>query len=595
MKPLYRNIFLIFGIVGLLVMIISFPDGWETVQKNRLNVVLYLPGVVGIWLFVYLLNAKAFQMLVNTSDHDKHLIFRNALKLTISGFSFSYITPFGFGGGPYRVMELSKYIGTPRAISSVALYSMMHIFSHFFLWTTGCLVFMVAYFQKMTPWLWTLMGIYLTVFFAAAAFFNHCYKYGILCRLFHIFFFIPAARRFYEKNYEAFQKTDANIRFLYEHPRQLWGSLLCEYVARVINAFEFFFILLAFGIVDATFADALVILAFSSLMGNLLFFLPMQIGAREGSLAIILTILYGAAPAVGIYTSIFTRIREIFWILVGVTLVKVGNKRIMKDAPLKPALLFDYGGTLDTGATHWNFVLLDAYHHCGFPQLGGEAWRDAYVYGERALARHRIVLPDDDFHTLLLKKIHFQLHYLVTHRTINLPLGEGETHSDSPLAEAHYTETLPPLSPEAQQLAAEIAGYCDRKVRQSIQPSAEVLEKLAARGYHMTLVTNFYGNIHTVLRAYGLDRFFDNVVESAVVGVKKPDPAIWRLGIKAAGREAAECIAIGDSFDKDIAAAQAAGCRTIWFKGQEWTPAKHHEAQPGQTVTALTQLLDILQ
>ena len=82
---------------------------------------------------------------------------------------------------------------------------------------------------------------------------------------------------------------------------------------------------------------------------------------------------------------------------------------------------------------------------------------------------------------------------------------------------------------------------------------------------------------------------------SAVVGVKKPDPAIWRLGIKAAGREAAECIAIGDSFDKDIAAAQAAGCRTIWFKGQEWTPAKHHEAQPGQTVTALTQLLDILQ
>ena len=594
MKPLYRNIFLIFGIIGLVVMIVSFPDGWETVQKNRLNVVLYLPGVVGIWLFVYLLNAKAFQMLVNTSDHDKHLVFRNALKLTISGFSFSYITPFGFGGGPYRVMELSKYIGTPRAISSVALYSMMHIFSHFFLWTTGCIVFMVVYFHKMTPWLWTLMGIYLTIFFAAAAFFNYCYKYGILCRLFHLLFFIPAARRFYEKNYEAFQKTDANIRFLYEHPRQLWGSLLCEYAGRVINAFEFFFILLAFGITNASFADALVILAFSSLMGNLLFFLPMQIGAREGSLAIILTILYGAAPAVGIYTSIFTRIREIFWILIGVSLVKIGNKRIMKDASIKPMLLFDYGGTLDTGATHWNFVLLDGFRHCGFPQLGGEAWRDAYVYGERALAKYPIVRPEDDFHTLLLKKIHFEISYLVTHRTIDLPLGEGEDYSDCNLTEACYTETLPKLSNEAKQLAAEIAEYCDKKVRQCLQTSTDVLEKLADRGYHMILVTNFYGNIHSVLRTYGLDKFFENVIESAVVRVKKPDPAIWRFGIEAARREPGDCIAIGDSFDKDIEAADAAGCQTIWFKGQEWKQIKHDEAVPGHIITSLPQLLDIL-
>lgn len=594
MKPLYRNIFLTFGIVGLIVLILSFPDGWETVQKNRLNVILYLPGVVGIWLFVYLLNARAFQMLVNTSDHDKHLVFRNALKLTISGFSFSYITPFGFGGGPYRVMELSKYIGTPRAISSVALYSMMHIFSHFFLWTTGCIVFMVVYFHKMTPWLWTLMGIYLTIFFAAAAFFNYCYKYGILCKLFHIFFFIPAARRFYERNYEAFQKTDANIRFLYEHPRQLWGSLLCEYVGRVLNSFEFFFILLAFGITDATFADALVILAFSSLMGNLLFFLPMQIGAREGSLAIILTILYGAAPAVGIYTSIFTRIREIFWILIGVSLVKIGNKRIMKDASAKPTLLFDYGGTLDTGATHWSFVLLEGFHHCGMRQLGGQAWRDAYVYGERALAKNRIILPEDDFHTLLLKKARYEIHYLLTHHAIDLPLSDGQSYTDSGLSEAVYPAEVPVLSAEADRLAVGVADFCDAKVRRCLEDGRAVLETLHERGYHMVLVTNFYGNIHAVLKGYGLDKFFEDVVESAVVGVKKPDPAIWRLGVEAARRLPEDCIAIGDSFDKDIEAAKTAGCQTVWFKGLEWKNVERDEAVPGHIITALPQLLGIL-
>ena len=332
MKPLYRNIFLLFGIIALSVMVACFPDGWEQVAKNPNNVLIYLPGAIGIWLFIYILNALAFQMLVNTSDHDKHLPYRHAMKLTISGYAFSYTTPFGIGGSPYRVMELAKYIGTPHAISSVALYAMMHVFSHFFLWATGIIVFVVAHFDKMTPWLWSLMGIYMLVFLFAIAFFTYSYKNGIIAKLFHIFFFIPFLRkpckRFYAKNIEAFNTIDGNIRFLYEHPRQLWGSLVCEYLGRVLNSFEFYFILLALAI-PANFADALIILAFSSLMSNILFFFPMQIGAREGSLAIIVSILYGSTPF-GVTASIFTRIREIFWIILGVVLVKVGNKRIMR-------------------------------------------------------------------------------------------------------------------------------------------------------------------------------------------------------------------------------------------------------------------------
>ncbi len=605
MKPLYRNIFLIFGIVALGFMIYSFPDGWETVRQNRENVLIYLPGVVGIWLFVYLLNAQAFKMLVNTSDHDKHLSFKHSLKLTISGFSFSYITPFGFGGGPYRVMELAKYIGVPRAISSVALYSMMHIFSHFFLWTTGCIVFMVVHFDKMTPWLWTLLGIYLFIFFAATAFFTYSYKYGILCKLFHIFFFIPFLRkpcmRFYEKNYDAFQKTDANIRFLYEHPRELWGSLICEYVGRVLNSYEFYFILLAFGISDVTFADALIILAFSSLMGNLLFFLPMQIGAREGSLAVILAILYGTAPAVGVYTSIFTRVREIFWIVIGVALVKIGNKKIMKDIDsTKPTLLFDYGGTLDTAARHWNFVLLDGYRYVAStfePALRAvedQAWRDAYVYGERALAKEPIIKPEDNFHTLLLKKVRMEMHYLLEHGTVELPLAEGQQRVTTGLDEALYLTDVPELAERAEACAQKVAEYCDNIARQHVTDSRLVLDELKGRGYAFILVTNFYGNIHSVLKGYGVDDLFPEIVESAVVGVRKPDPAIWTLGAQAAGVDPANCIAIGDSYGKDIRAAKTAGCQGIWYKGEEWEEKSYDETFPDYVITDLNQLLDIL-
>lgn len=335
MKPLYRNLFLIFGLCAIVVMIWQFPEGWEVIRQNLDRVLLYLPGVVGIWFFIYLLNAWAFQIMVNNTDHDKHLSFAHALKLTVSGYAFSYTTPFGSGGSPYRVMELSRYIGMPRAVSSVALYAMMHVFSHFFLWTTAFMVFVIFYFEKMTPWLWMIFSIYMVVFVAAILFFRHSYKHGIIARLFRILFYVPFlrryAKRFYEKNAHAFQTTDDNIRFLYEHPRQLWGALVIEYIGRVLNSFEFYFILLAFGMPNVTFVEALILLGFSSLMGNLLFFLPMQIGAREGSLAVIVPILFaGASQAIGIYVAFFTRIREIFWIAVGVLLVKIGNKRIMK-------------------------------------------------------------------------------------------------------------------------------------------------------------------------------------------------------------------------------------------------------------------------
>ena len=93
MKPLYRNLFLLFGLCAIAFMVYSFPEGWETIKRNPANVLLYLPGVVGIWLFVYLCNAWAFQILVNTSDHDKHLSFAHAMKLTIRASPFPIPPP----------------------------------------------------------------------------------------------------------------------------------------------------------------------------------------------------------------------------------------------------------------------------------------------------------------------------------------------------------------------------------------------------------------------------------------------------------------------------------------------------------------------
>ena len=141
-------------------MLCTFDVDYEQIVDNLGRAGLYLPAVIGVWVFVYAFNAFAFQIIVNNGSHSKHLSFRHAYKLTVSGFAFSYTTPFGFGGGPYRVMELSSYIGVPRAMSSVVLYSMMHILSHICLWSTAAVLFALIYTEKITPFLCGLLSVF---------------------------------------------------------------------------------------------------------------------------------------------------------------------------------------------------------------------------------------------------------------------------------------------------------------------------------------------------------------------------------------------------------------------------------------------------
>lgn len=107
----------------------------------------------------------------------------------------------------------------------------------------------------------------------------------------------------------------------------------------------------------------------------------------------------------------------------------------------------------------------------------------------------------------------------------------------------------------------------------------------------MVLVSNFYGNINTVLAEFGLDCLFNGVIESAVVGVRKPDPRIFRLGTDALGLNPEDVMVVGDSFTNDIIPAAAAGCRTAWLKGEGWTDAVYDEQLPDVIIKDLSRLL----
>jgi hypothetical protein len=77
---------------------------------------------------------------------------------------------------------------------------------------------------------------------------------------------------------------------------------------------------------DVSFLNCILVVAFSSLMANLLFFMPMQIGGREGGFALAVSGL-SLSGAYGVYAALLTRVRELFWIIIGIMIVKLWNRK----------------------------------------------------------------------------------------------------------------------------------------------------------------------------------------------------------------------------------------------------------------------------
>ena len=148
---------------------------------------------------------------------------------------------------------------------------------------------------------------------------------------------------------------------------------------------------------------------------------------------------------------------------------------------------------------------------------------------------------------------------------------------------------LPMDELKLQSYATKVADSCYEYVLDILQVTRPVVEELSKK-YKLVLVSNFYGNIQTILKDFGLLDFFDEIIESSVVGVRKPDPAIYRLGVDAMGFVAKNVLVGGDSFSKDVVPAKAVGCRVAWLKGEGWGGEVIDESVPDVIITNLAQL-----
>ena len=349
-KQRLNNLFFVVGVAAVVVMIltfdVSFAELWEQLTKAG----YWLIPIIGIWVFVYGLNALAWERIIrsNTDENDHYVGFWRIFRLTITGYALNYATPVGgLGGEPYRILELSKDVSKEHATSSVILYAMMHFFAHFWLWFSSIFLYLalaVIDYVPMTPAIGISLAAAIVFCLLAFYIFSRGYKNGLVVKVIKWLGKIPGLKgwsaRFLERHTETLQHIDAQIAALHKQDkRAFYSSLFLEYGSRIVQSLEVLFMLLLFGVdcgggfsgLFLTFLYSVLILSFTTLFANLIGFLPMQLGVQEGGFMLSIAVIgmstkLGAnydSAALGFFVSIICRVREILWILIGLLLMKM--------------------------------------------------------------------------------------------------------------------------------------------------------------------------------------------------------------------------------------------------------------------------------
>ncbi len=318
----YKILFFAIGAVTIAVLI--YNTGWDSIVTNLAAMGYWFLPVIGSWLVIYLLNAWAFYDIIREKDKPHTALpFGEVLRLTITGYAINYVTPFvGLGGEPYRVMELAPRLGIAKASSSVLQYGLMHMLAHVVFWLASIILIITR--PDLDRFLIAGCLVILFTGLTLAYLFLRMYRKGFLVAALTYVSRWPLiggkAGLLLSVHSETLKGIDGQITALYAHRKPVfYKALFLEFAARVVGCAEIYFIGVAIGL-DMSWLDAVIVSSGSSLFANLVFFFPMQLGTREGGMALVLGSI-GLPAASGVFISLVTRIRELFWIAIGYILM----------------------------------------------------------------------------------------------------------------------------------------------------------------------------------------------------------------------------------------------------------------------------------
>lgn len=221
-------------------------------------------------------------------------------------------------------------------------------------------------------------------------------------------------------------------------------------------------------------------------------------------------------------------------------------------------ILFDFGGTLDADGSRWSIRFHDAYRQAG-GRLSFDRFEPLFRESDRRLAQ------TPGIRTMGFRATLDEQGVLLS----TLMAGVGETVEPAALAGPVHAAVLP--------IAAR-----NRKLLSRLAPE-----------HRLGVVSNFCGNLDVCLADLGFLALFDTVIDSAVVGISKPDPRIFQLALAHLSADPTVTWMVGDNPAADLLPAAALGLKTCWLA----PPGERHPfppSVPSARIAALTDLPGIV-
>ena len=325
-KKRWSILFFAIGLAGVAVMLLTMDLSEVDLSAVMRLLPVWVPALLGLWAVNYLVHTAVLAIILGGRRVPSGRLYA----IVLAGFALNHVTPAGMvGGAPYRIMALKEYVGVDHAASSSFLFSFMQTLSHIVLLLVSAVLYFVLLGKEVSvlfSTVWALTFVCCAVILAAVLLSR---RHGAVRWLFrvlsHLPFFGKRIRAFAEKHEDTFASIDCDIIAFRMQRGRFLLTLLLECLTRALEVLEFYFI---FRLLDAplSFAGSTVAYACASLFGIVTFIMPMQIGTREGGLALALS-WFSEPASLGLTASLLSRIREIFYILLGLLLLLVGNKR----------------------------------------------------------------------------------------------------------------------------------------------------------------------------------------------------------------------------------------------------------------------------
>lgn len=328
MKKGVKTLYFIIGLIG--VVVLFFASDLENANWSIFVSwdFLYFFGILlAIWAVIYAIHTCTFKIIL--SENKKDIKFSRMYKICVTGFALNNSTPAGVAGGePYRILELSQFINIEKATATSLTFTAMYLTGHFMIWTTEAILYYCLgcpgdYFSTV---LVSIAGIisFIIVLLVVFAKGNHLIEKTFLL-LSRFPFFGKYVKKFYENKKLKLQAIDLELANFRKQPKRFAVSMILEYSSRFFEALEYFLIFRFLG-TNIPPVAAIMILSNASLIGNILFFIPMQVGSRESGVHFALSWFTQdsstLAPAYIVY-----RVRDIFCTLVGVLWMLIEKKR----------------------------------------------------------------------------------------------------------------------------------------------------------------------------------------------------------------------------------------------------------------------------